>query len=130
MACNVATPDTPAHDHLRFDLMGAGLQMWHAREQPDRFPEAHDQLVKFALIELVPHLERDERWLLQAQHCPQVGLLAEAMRAEIRTMTGAVYELAATDKACESMALTRVLHTFLAAHDHHEKLLRGAISPA
>ena len=45
-------------------------------------------------------------------------------------MTATVYELATTADACEAMALTRVLHTFLAAHDHHEKLLRAAAAVA
>lgn len=102
--------------------------MWDSREQPDGFPEARDGLVKFCFTELLPHLDRDERWLLQAQRCAEGRLLAEAMRAEIRTMTAAAYELATTAGACEAMALTRVLHTFLAAHDHHEKLLRAAFA--
>lgn len=111
------------HDRLRSALMSAGLRMWDAREQQDGFTDAHDALVQFCLAELLPHLERDERWLLQAQRSPEGSPLAQAMRAENRTMTAAIYELATTTDACEAMALTRVLHTFLAAHDHHEKLL-------
>ena len=129
MACAIA-PRPTGHDRLRFDLMSAGLRMWRTREQPEEFPEAHDHLVKFCSTKLLPHLDRDERWLLDTQGCPEGRLLAEAMRAEIRTMTAAVYELATTTDACEAMALTRVLHTFLAAHDHHEKLLRAAVSTA
>lgn len=127
MACAIV-PRHTGHDRLRFDLMGAGLRMWHTREQPEEFPEAHDHLVNFCFTELLPHLDRDERWLLDAQRCPEGRLLAEAMRAEIRTMTAAVNELATTSGACEAMALTRVLHTFLAAHDHHEKLLRATVA--
>lgn len=129
MACVIA-PRSIGHDRLRFGLMSAGQRMWDARDQPDGFPEAHDGLVEFCVTELLPHLERDERWLLQAQRCPEGRLLAEAMRAETRTMTAAVYELSTTTGACEAMALTRVLHTFLAAHDHHEKLLRAAAATA
>ena len=126
MACAIDLPHI-GHDRLRFGLMSAGQRMWDTREQPG-FPEAHDGLVEFCRTELLPHLERDERWLLQAQHCPQGRLLAEAMRAETRTMTATIYELTTTTGACEAMALTRVLHTFLAAHDHHEKLLHAAAS--
>lgn len=129
MACAIV-PRHTGHDRLRFDLMSAGLRMWHTREQPEEFPGAHAHLVKFCFTELLPHLDRDERWLLDAQGCPEGRLLAEAMRAEIRTMTAAVYELAAATEACEAMALTRVLHTFLAAHDHHERLLHAAASTA
>lgn len=129
MACAI-DPQPTGHDSLRFALMSAGQRMWDAREQSDAFPEARDGLVEFCRAELLPHLERDERWLLQAQRCPEGRLLAEAMRAEIRTMTAAVYELATTTGACEAMALTRVLHTFLAAHDHHEKLIHAAASTA
>ena len=110
--------------------MSAGLRMWNTRDWPDRFPEARDDLIEFCTNELTPHLERDERWLLQAQRCPEGRLLAQAMRAETRTMTAAVYELATTTGPCEAMALTRVLHTFLAAHDHHESLLRAAAATA
>lgn len=85
--------------------------------------------MKFCGAELLPHLERDDRWLLHARRCPEGRLLAEAMLAENRTMTAAIYELATTSKACEAMALTRVLHTFLAAHDHHEKLLQTTTTP-
>ncbi len=129
MACSIDSQRTD-HDRLRFGLMSAGRRMWDAREQPDRFPEARDGLVEFCRAELLPHLERDERWLLQAQRCPEGRLLAGAMRAETRTMTAAVYELTTTTGACEAMALTRVLHTFLAAHDHHEKSLRTSAATA
>ncbi len=129
MACAI-DPQHLGHDRLRFGLMSTGQRMWDAREQPERFPEDRDRLVEFCRAEILPHLEGDERWLLQAQHCPEGRLLAEAMRAETRTMTAAVYELATTTSACEAMALTRVLHTFLAAHDHHEKLLRTAAATA
>lgn len=125
MACTI-DPHHIDHDRLRSGLMGTGLRMWDARDQPETFSEAHDSLVEFCRADLLPHLERDEHWLAQAQSCPEGRLLAQAMLAESRTMTAAVYELATTTHACEAMALTRVLHTFLAAHDHHEKLLRTA----
>lgn len=129
MACEIR-PQHTDHDRLRLGLMSAGQRMWNAREQPDRFPEARDALVEFCTTVLLPHLERDEGWLLEAQRCPEGHFLAEAMRAETRMMMGAVYELETTTGACEAMALTRVLHAFLAAHDHHEKLLRAAGSIA
>ena len=129
MACELE-PQHVGHDRLRFALMSGGLRMWNTREQPDGFPDARDGLVEFCVTELLPHLERDERWLLQAQSCPEGRLLAEAMRAETRTMTAAVYELSTTTGPCEAMALTRVLHTFLAAHDHHESLLRATAATA
>lgn len=106
--------------------MDIGLRIWAAHDHPEKFPEAHNSLMEFCHADLLPHLERDEHRLLQAQRCPEGRLLGEAMLAESRTMTAAVYELATTTNACEAMALTRVLHTFLAAHDHHEKLLRTA----
>ncbi len=139
----MSSPNAPRptdHDHLRFALMSAGQRVWDAQDEPERFHETRDDLVKFCITQLVPHLERDERRLLTARHGPAGGLLAQAMTAEIRTMKASVYELSTTTRACEAMALTRVLHTFLAAHDHHEKLLltessgsaarRGAGPPA
>ncbi len=106
--------------------MRAGLRMWDARDQPDALPDALQDLVGYAVAEILPHLESDEQWLLEAQGCPSGGLLAEAMRAESRTMAGAVHELTTAADACEAMALTRVLHALLAVHDHHENLLRAA----
>lgn len=127
MACTII-PLSTDHDRLRFALMGAGQRMWGAREQPAKFPEAREGLVDFCVTELLPHLEHDEHWLIEAQQCPEGHLLAKAMLAETRTMTATVYELSTTTGPCETMALTRVLHTFLAAHDHHEKLLQAAVS--
>ncbi len=125
MTC--AVPSRPTgHERLRVDLIAVGLRMWLAREQPDMLPEALHDLADYCKSTLLPHLERDERWLHEAQGCTEGHLLAEAMRAEIRMMTGAIEELASTTEACEAMALTRVLHSFLAAHDHHEDLLRAA----
>lgn len=100
--------------------------MWHTREKPDEFPEARDRLVDFCVTELLPHLDRDEQWLSDPDLCPKGRLLAEAMRAETRTMRAAVSALSSATDACEAMAQTRVLHTFLAAHDHHQKLLLAA----
>lgn len=45
-------------------------------------------------------------------------------------MTAAVYELVDAPGPCEAVAATRVLHAFLAAHDHHERLLRTVGGPA
>lgn len=128
MSCPPA-PHT-SHDPLRFGLMSAGLRIWDTREQPDDFPGARGRLVEFCLTELLPHLDRDERWLSDAQHCPEGRLLAQAMLAETRTMRAAVSALSTATDACEAMAQTRVLHTFLAAHDHHERLLQAADSAA
>ena len=127
MACEIV-PQSTDHERLRFGLMNAGKRMWDSREQPDEFPKARGELVEFCIANLIPHLEHDDRWLLEAQHCAEGRLLAEAMRAEGWTMTATVNELSSTDGACELMALTRLLHTLLAAHDHHEKLLRTAAS--
>ena len=127
MTCEIA-PQHTDHERLRLGLMSAGLRMWSTREQPDGFPEAHDQLVRFCVTEVLAHLDRDERWLAEAQRCPEGRLLAEAMRAEARMMTAAVHELSTAPEVCAAMAQTRVLHTFLAAHDHHEELLRTATS--
>ncbi len=110
--------------------MSAGLRMWHTRERPDDFGEARDRLVDFCTTELLPHLDRDERWLSDAELRPEGRLLAAAMRAESRTMRAAVSALSTATDACEAMAQTRVLHTFLAAHDHHTKLLVAADSTA
>lgn len=128
MTC--ARPPDTSHDHLRLGLMGAGLAMWRTREQPDDFPEARDRLVTFCRTQLLPHLDDDDSWLLEARRCAEGRLLAEAMQAEARTMRAAVYELSVAPAACEAMAHTRVLHTFLAAHDHHESLLRTVASAA
>ena len=106
--------------------MAAGLLMWDARETPDSFPGAHDELVRFCLTRVLPHLKADEDWLLEERRHPERRLLAEAMRAEGRTMAAAVDELRTVVEPCEAIALTRVLHALLAAHDHHEKLLRDA----
>ena len=127
MACSIAPPPTD-HERLRLGLMSAGLKMFAAQERPEEFPQAHEQLVNFCLTQLLPHLEQDDRWLRKASRCPEGHLLADAMRAEARMMKAAVYELADTTAACEAMAHTRVLHSFLAAHDHHEKLLHHADS--
>lgn len=129
MRCTLP-PQSTGHDRLRFDLMRAGLQMWQSREQRDAFPQARDRLVDFCEIRLLTHLESDERWLLEARHCPQGHLLAEAMRAEMRMTMAAVAELATATGPCEAMAQTRVLHALLAAHIHHEQLLRDSAEAA
>lgn len=126
MSCTIATQSAD-HDRVRFALMNAGQRIWECRDQPVGFPEARDGLAEFCRTELLPHLAADEPWLREVQHCTEGRLVAEVIRAEARTMTAAVYELAATTTACEAVALTRVLHAFLAAHDHHEKLLLAAM---
>ncbi len=118
------TPPPPGdHDELRLGLMDAGRLVRAAADAPELFPQARQEVVGFCFDHLLPHLETDERWLLQARTCPHGGLLADAMRTEARAMTGAVYELVAATGPCEAMAATRVLHSLLAAHSHHEELL-------
>lgn len=116
------------HEVLRLGLMSVGLRMWEARGEPETWLAAHDDLVRFCFREFLPHLEADEGWLHELQNGTEGRLLAEAMLAEARTMAATVDELTTSTDACESMALTRVLHALLAAHDHHEKLL-SATSP-
>ena len=99
-----------------------------ARGRPDVLPRALADLGHFCDSTLLPHLERDERWLRDAQDCAEGHLLAQAMRAEIRAMTGVIEELGSVSEACEAMALTRVVHSFLVAHDHHENLLRDTVT--
>lgn len=106
--------------------MNVGLQVQAAIEHPERFLTAREDLLQFCFSDLLPHLDADERWLLEAQRCPAGRLLAEAMRTEARAMTAASYELVTAAGPCEAMALTRVLHAFLAAHDHHQKSLLAA----
>jgi hypothetical protein len=121
------TPPLPAdHDELRLRLMGAGRLVRASADEPELFPDARQELVTFCFDHLLPHLEWDERWLVKARTCPEGGLLADAMRTEARAMTGAVFELVAATGPCEAMAATRVLHSLLAAHAHHEKLLAAA----
>lgn len=126
MECTVPSRATP-HERLQLDLMAAGLRMWAARGQPHALAGALHGLADYCTSTLLPHLDHDERWLREGHGCPEGHLLAEAMRAEIRTMAGVIDELSSTTEACEAMALTRVLHSFLAAHDHHENLLRRRI---
>lgn len=125
MSC--PTPPLPAdHDELRLGLMGAGRLIRAAAEEPELFADARQGLVTFCFDRLLPHLESDEQWLLEARACAEGGLLADAMRTEARAMTGAVFELVAATGPCEAMAATRVLHSLLAAHAHHEELLAAA----
>ncbi|HEX6246620.1 MAG TPA: hypothetical protein VFZ64_02000 [Nocardioidaceae bacterium] len=120
------TPPLDNHDVLKLGLMDAGRRMRAAADDPGLFPDAREGLVAFCFEELVPHLEDDERWLREASSCSAGGLLADAMRTEARAMTGAAYELVGTANPCEAMATTRVLHTLLAAHAHHQELLVAA----
>ncbi len=129
MPCTIPTRPT-GHDLLQVDLLAAGLRMWASRGRPDVLPRAVADLGHFCESTLLPHLERDERWLRDAQDCAEGHLLAQAMRAEIRAMTGVIEELGSVSEACEAMALTRVVHSFLVAHDHHENLLRATVTTA
>lgn len=97
-----------------------------AAEDLKRLPAARDNLARFCFAELLPHLEADESWLVEARHCGEGHLLADAMRTEARAMTAAVDELAAVTGPYEVVAATRLLHTLLAAHAHHEQLLVSA----
>jgi hypothetical protein len=103
--------------------MNAGRQVRAAADDPDRFPAARENMARFCFAELLPHLEADETWLLEARDCPETRLLADAIRTEARAMTAAVYELVAATAPCQAVAATRVLHALLAAHAHHEELL-------
>lgn len=124
-----AAPTPGNHDMLRFALLDAGQAVRAAADDLERFPVARDNLARFCFAELLPHLEADESWLLEARHCGEGRLLAEAMRTEARAMTAAVYELAAATGPCEAVAATRLLHALLAAHAHHEQLLFASGEP-
>lgn len=120
--CPVEPP--PAnHDTLRLALMDAGRQVRASADDLERFPAARDNITRFCFAELLPHLEADETWLLEARHCAEMRLLIDAIRTEARAMTAAVYELVAATEPCQAVAATRVLHALLAAHAHHEELL-------
>lgn len=134
MACPTP-PLTTDHDELRLGLMDAGRLVRAAADERELFPQARQELVTFCFDHLLPHLDGDERWLVGARTCPEGALLADAMRTEARAMRGAVFELVAATGPCEAVAATRVLHSLLAAHAHHEELLAAAgghavVSPA
>lgn len=114
------------HDQLRLDLMNAGREFLAASAEQDDFGEARARLVAFCTDELLPHLERDERWLTKTSECEEGRLLGLAMRAEARAVRGAVYELMSALDASEVMGATRVVHALLAAHAHHQELLLSA----
>ena len=111
---------------LRLALMDAGRQVRATADDLERFPAARDNMARFCFAELLPHLEADESWLLEARHCPEARLLADAIRTEARAMTAAVYELVTATSPCEAVTATRVLHALLAAHDHHTELLASS----
>ena len=117
---------TESHDRLRLELLTAGSRVMATTDGP-AFLAARDELAAYCTDHVLAHLEADESWLAEADTCPEARLLARAMRAETRTMAGAVDELRRAAHPCEAMASTRVLHTFLAAHAHHELLLVAAI---
>lgn len=118
-----ASPPAVNHDMLRLALIDAGQRVAAAVEEPDRFPAARDGIARFCYAELLSHLEADEHWLLEARHCTEGRLIAEAIRTEARAMTAAVHELADATDPCQAVAAIRVLHALLAAHAHHEQLL-------
>ena len=121
----LAIPPSTSHDELRLTLMDAGRQVRATVDDLDRFPAARDNLARFCFAELLPHLEGDESWLLEARQCPELRLIADVIRTGARAMTAAVYELVAATGPCEAVAATRVLHAFLAAHAHYEQLLHN-----
>lgn len=121
----LAIPPPTSHDELRLALMDAGRLVRATVDDLDRFPAARDNLARFCFAELLPHLEGDESWLLEARQCPGLRLIADVIRTEARAMTAAVYELVAATGPCEAVAAARVLHAFLAAHAHHEQLLHS-----
>jgi hypothetical protein len=118
-------------EQLRLGLMDVGRRLQAATEDHS-FHEAHAELTNFCLRTLLPHLHRDEHWLVEAGDCAEARLLTLAMRSEARAMTAAVYDLAAATNQCEAVASTRVLHVLLAAHAHHEDLLvtKRPVAPA
>lgn len=65
---------------LRLGLMDPGRQVRAAAEDGERFPAARDTLARFCFAELLPHLEADESWLLEARRCPEGRLLARSRR--------------------------------------------------
>lgn len=117
------------HDRLRLELMNAGRALRDAVDDPGRFATTRDALIRFSRDRLLPHLDRDERWLAHAEQCPGTRLLAEAMRAESRQITAAVLDLVAGGP-CEAVAAARVVHVLLAAHSQHADRLRAALSGA
>lgn len=120
-----------SHDTLRLELITAGIQLHDALAEPSRFHSAREHVVNFCRIRLLPHLERDERWLVQAEECvPGGGLLADAIRVENRAITSAVLEIASATAPWEAVAATRVLHAFLATHTQNEQRLREVVAQA
>lgn len=130
MKCStVAAPDS--HDTLRLELIAVGIRLHDSIAEPSRFQSARDHVVNFCFDRLLPHLERDERWLVQAEECvPGGGLLADAIRVESRAIAAAVLEIAGAAEPCEAVAATRALHALLAIHARHEHQLREAIAQA
>jgi hypothetical protein len=128
MTCPTA-PLLDTHEGLILGLMGAGLPVREAVDDPATFLAAREELVRFCRKELLPHLAAHEDWLVAARGCSEGRLLADAIRTEARAMTAAVYEIAAADSACDAVAATRVLHAMLSAHAHHEQLLVAAVGP-
>lgn len=126
-ACQEGVPHED-HDKLRLGLMRAGQQVLAAPTGTREFDEARERLVAFCEDELLPHLERDERWLTKTSECTEGRLLGLAMRAEARALRGGVDELVSATNGCEVMAATRVVHALLAAHVHHQELL-GTVDP-
>jgi hypothetical protein len=114
---------TDEHEQLRLGLIAAGVPLRDALEDPVRFEIARAELVRHGFEKVLPHLEHDEHRLTEAEHCTYAAPLARAIREESRAITAAVYELDGTGSRCEIVAATRVLHTLLALHAHHEQQL-------
>jgi L-alanine-DL-glutamate epimerase-like enolase superfamily enzyme len=126
VTCQIAVPYTD-HDGLRLELMTLARVVAVTKDDPTLFVDAHAALTAYCAEKVLAHLEQDEGWLVEMECCPEARLLARAMRAEARPITGAVHELIASRTPCDTVASTRVVHALLAAHTHHEQLLVEAI---
>ena len=107
--------------------MDAGQRLSSGATDPAAFSSAHEELTAFCSTELIPHLESDDEWLVEAGHRAEGELLAQAIRAENRAMVAVMDQLTAAVSPCDTVAATRVLHTLLAVHAHNEELLVAAV---
>jgi hypothetical protein len=114
-------------DHLRLELMNAGRALVIAYEAGADVATKRADLARFCTASLLPRLEEDDLFLRQVAASGEIGLLAEAMRAEIMAMKALTEEIAAGIDAAtvtwEALAATRALHTMLAAYTQHHYLL-------
>jgi hypothetical protein len=116
------------HDALRLRLLTAGRDLRLAVDDPQRFAEARARLTAFLVDEVLAHLAEDEPWLLAAEQQPDTRLLAQVTRAEILTVEAAVEDIVSAAEY-EAVGATRVVHTLLAVHDLHMRLLHGSHRP-